>query len=211
MELIEWSRIWRENATDPDTVRILFIGDSIVEGAKTKTVEKLKGVCNPSFYTTSKDIGDPYLFEEIKLLSKQDNSCYKLIYLNNGLHTGGLSKSDYKIHYRKLIDELKTLGDAVICLGLSTPVTNSQNADAGKWEVPVDNKSLDYSDINNKVIEFNEAVKELAKELDLPYLDLYSAVDGISDIRTPDGYHYKSEGNDIISDYISKFVKHHLK
>lgn len=208
MEYIEWSRVWRENATDEETPRILFIGDSIVEGAKTKTVEKLKGVCNPSFYTTSKDISDPFMFDEISLVAKQDGKRYKLIYFNNGLHTGGLSVEDYKAYYKNTALKLLEFTDT-LCLGLSTPVTNSL-ADAGKWETPVDNK-LDYSSINDLVLEFNKAVREVGNELSLPVLDLYSVVDGNFDIRTPDGYHYKAEGNDIISDSISDFVKTNIK
>lgn len=208
MERIEWSRIWRENAPDTDKPRILFIGDSIIEGAKTKTIEKLRDVCNVSVYSSSRDVSDPYLFEEVKLLSKQENDCYKLIYLNNGLHTGGLSKADYKSAYETLIKKLSDMTDAKICLGLSTPVTSSA-ADAGKWDTPVDN-GLDYSDVNSIVLEFNEAVTELAGEYDLPMLDLYKVVDGNAEIRTPDGYHYKPEGNELISDALSAFIKNNI-
>ena len=193
LERIEWTYTWREDCTVP-APRVLLIGDSITNGYKSVAHKNLAGRAGVTAYATSKAIDNPFLWDEIVLLAKQENMEYAAIQVNNGLHFGGLSVEEYENHYSTLVENLKNaFPHTPMILALSTPITENGNGEK-------------FAASNDAVIEKNAAVLRIAEKYGLPVRDLYSLVAGKSHIRSADGYHYNAEGYELLGGYVAEGI-----
>ena len=190
LERIEWTNTWREDCTH-GAPRVLLIGDSITNGYKSVVHRHLAGRAGVTAYATSKAIDNPFLWEELLLLMKQEDMQYAAIQVNNGLHFGGLSVEEYEKCYTELVKKLRTAFPTTpIVLALSTPIT--QNGDPET-----------YADSNAAVLEKNAAVVRIAEKFALPVHDLYTAVAGKANLRSTDGYHYNGEGYEVLGSLVA--------
>ena len=181
LERIEWTNTWREDCTN-GAPRVLLIGDSITNGYKSVVHRLLQGRAGVTAFATSKAIDNPFLWEEILLLAKQENMEYAAIQVNNGLHFGGLSVEEYEKCYTDLLEKiLAAFPRTPVALALSTPITENGNVEA-------------LAASNAAVVEKNAAVLRIAEKYNLPVHDLYGVVLNKAQWRSADGYHYNAEG-----------------
>ena len=94
-EDIEWSVGYGFGfVAHPELPRVLLVGDSICKGYQEGVRERLKGVANVSYWTSSYCVTSPgYL----KLLAFYlDEAQYDVIHFNNGLHSLGTPVADWE-------------------------------------------------------------------------------------------------------------------
>lgn len=105
-EQIEWSDFWWENETDNSKPRILLIGSSITRSYFPFVSKELSGIANCDRITSSRNITDPTLLKETKIVMGK----YRLmvIHFNNGLHGRQLTSSKYEKQLTKYVRFLKS-------------------------------------------------------------------------------------------------------
>lgn len=211
-EGIEWSRVWREEASGQSS-RVLLIGDSIIDGCKTLIGKKLAPDYAITAYVTSKGLNNPYFIRELDLLCEQEDYEYKAVYLNSGLHFHGQSAEEYKANYKKLISEIRTiLPDTPIILGTSTPWTDGNTSAAREHDTPITLEGeVRFHERNKTVIAYNEKVFEISGEEKLPVFDAYSLMLKNPALKAPDGVHYKPEGSLVLAEKIAEAIKSTVK
>lgn len=201
-EKIEWTNVWR-NSADTDLPRILLIGDSIVHGIQHEVYKLLPEGVAASCITTSKGVDTEYFTKEIALIAEQDGGKYELVYFNNGLHFHSQTPDEYAENYRKRLDELKSVtGCGKWILGLSTPI-NIFPTDPSLTDTPITlDEALPLDRANETVIEYNERVKEIAKEYGYELFDAYSLMLPHSNLKR-DSHHYNEEGRRIMANSVA--------
>ena len=191
-ESIEWTNTWFENQGETDKKRILFIGDSIISGAKPFLKELFNDEYYTDFFLSSRAIESELYKKE--LFMNLSYCEYDFIFFNHGLHGGYMTDKIYEEHYKKTILKIKEVQKkAKLVLGLSTPVTNGIHKN-------------EYRKFNDEVLKRNEAVKRISKKYDIHLIDCYTLVDKNTDIKSDDGYHYTDEGYKIIADKIAENI-----
>ena len=106
---------------------------------------------------------------------------FDVITFNNGLHSllqTSTSTEEYRNSYKLCVQYLKAkCPDARIYLVTSTPVRNEQH--------------------NARAVELNEIVKQIAKEENLPVIDLYELTNAMDKSNLwSDGVHFKGHAID---------------
>lgn len=192
LEKIEWTDI-RYGDTDLPS-EILLLGDSITYGY-FHVVNNILGqqycVCR---HATSKAVDNIYLIKEVEMIV---NQCKKLelVHINNGIHGAHMTDEEYAKYFDFYIYQLRELmPDTKFVLALSTPITEAC-------------PEFVYAKFNERIIARNEIVKEVGKKYNIPVEDLYSAVDGIAEIRSGDGYHYNGEGCEKLGTIVANTIK----
>jgi hypothetical protein len=196
LERYEWCEFWWEEATSFDKKRVLLIGDSITRAYHPHVNQLLKDVAYVDKLATSKALDNPSLFQEVDyMLKHRAEFQYDVVHFNNGLHGFHLSKEEYKHHYENMLQHLKEHTKAVIVLGLSTPVT-------------IDGDPIQINpSINDKVLERNQAVIQLADQAKVLIHDLYTPLVGRDEYRVNDGYHYNVEGEKAQAVWVANTIK----
>lgn len=195
-ENFEWDRLWWEHTEDNTKKRVLVIGDSISSNFRWRMVDELKGEIHPDGFSSSKALDNPYLLESIKLFNKQSPK-YDAVYVNNGLHGWHLSADEYKKYYKEYLTALKELfGEAQLFVGLTTPVRNKENM-------------AEFGERNVEVLKRNQAALEIAGELDLKTIDMYSVLLDHPDLCT-DGVHQTEEGNTLLAKKVIEEIKKYI-
>ena len=100
-EDIEWIDVWGPHNNDNELPRVLLIGDSITRQYNAGVEQNLDGKAYVERLSTSKSLGDPALFGEIRTMLEQYD--FDIIHFNNGLHGAGYTKEQYRqgIHGRQ--------------------------------------------------------------------------------------------------------------
>ena len=107
LERIEWTNYWREDSAGKE--RVLLIGDSITSGYKSIVHRELGGKLCVTAMMTSKSAANPHFCEEIEMVARQEDYCYKIVQLNSGLHSGGQSEEEYEANLEKIILFIKKI------------------------------------------------------------------------------------------------------
>lgn len=182
----EWAIHHAYKVTDTSLKRVLLIGDSICNAYQQEVSEILDGTANVSFWASSKCVTTTGYFRDLDcILSARPVS---LISFNNGLHSFTTDYSDWCAAYDSAVKFiLARMPEATLALTLCTSVNNS-------WK-------------NEKVKQFNEHIRELAAELSLPIIDLFSPTESLDkDKEMKDEYHFLPPAvacqGKIISDFI---------
>ena len=211
-EGIEWTRVWRENASK-EADRVLLIGDSIIDGCKSLIGKELAPELSISAFVTSKGLNNPYFIKELSLLCEQEDYEYKAIYFNSGLHFHRQSAEEYKENYKKLLTEIRNIiPDTPIILGTSTPWTEGNSAAAKDHDTPLTLEGeVRFSERNKTVLEYNEKVFEIGREEGLPVFDAYTLMLKNTRYKTSDGVHFKPEGSEILAKSIASAIKEIIK
>lgn len=210
-ERIEWTRCWREDA-DRDRIRVLLIGDSVVEGIKHEVYNALPGGVATTVIATSKGVNNSFFTEEIKLFCRQEPCDYRVAYFNNGLHPHGQSPEEYAKNYRAALEELRRSLPCVRTwiLGLSTPITR-RGGDGSDHDTPItdaDPCNLDQKDA--LVCQYNREVVKIAAASGLEVLDAYTLLVGHPEYKT-DGYHYNAEGKALLGRAVAQKITEALE
>jgi lysophospholipase L1-like esterase len=198
LETIEWSQYWVEE-TKRDKKRVLLVGDSISVGYRSEVHKRLQGEAYVTAISTSKAVDNPMLIREIDFYAHAEDFEYEAIHFNNGLHGFHLEDEGYREGYEKVILYFKEHYPTVrLILALSTPIT-------------VDGDPATIAPLNDSVISRNKIVRELAEKYGLEVNDLYACVEGKTEIFAGDGYHYKKEGYEMMSEQIVAILKNGAK
>ena len=175
LETYEWDNVWWEQAPDTEKKRILYIGDSISCGLRQILTELADNQFLVDGFGTSKGIDNPFFSDSVRLFAKQQKA-REMILFNNGLHGFHLEDStEYRMYYEKMVQFLMSeFANTPIILVLSTCVADEAR--------------------NKRVIERNQSVMEIAKQYNLPVIDLYKASEKYLKFRREDGVHFNAEG-----------------
>lgn len=187
LETFEWDNFWIEQATDKETDRIFYIGDSISCGIRRCATELSKGKLLFDNFGTSKALDNPFFQASVELYSRETASA-KAILFNNGLHGWHLNDGEYSEYYQRMLDFLiEKFPQIPINLVLTTAVEDRTQC--------------------NRVIARNEAVKSIAAKYYLPIIDLFEPSVRFQKLQLPDGVHFSEEGYEILAGVIVDFLK----
>ena len=193
-ERIEWDDIWRENAPQQNSKRILLIGDSISHQCREKLNASFNGEINVDLLATSKSVADTAFPVLIDYMCAQYDR-YDVVIFNNGLHGFYLDNEGFEENYRKLINHIcEKFSKSKILISLSTTVRNPENI----------NEFLPKNDI---CIARNNIARKIAKEQDIECLDYYSLVCDRPDLISPDGIHLNEDGVNLLVETCSEKVR----
>ncbi len=187
LETYEWDNVWWEQAPKQGVTRVLYIGDSISCAIRRKATAVSNNELLFDGFGTSKAVDNPYFLSSVSSFAKQQRE-RKIIIFNNGLHGWHLTEDEYAEHYKKiLVCLIKTYTDSVVSIILTTAITDKKR--------------------NERVNARNEKVKQIAKELNLPIIDLNKvSLDNISLIGN-DGVHFTDKGYDVMAEFLVNEVR----
>ena len=188
LEKYEWDNVWWECADTSGVPRVLYIGDSISCATRRVATQTAENKIFFDGFGTSKALDNPYFFESLRIFAAQEGA-RGVILFNNGLHGWHLDdKTEYKEYYEKFISSILTefKGTPLVLL-LTTAVANEAR--------------------NDRVIERNNAVSEIAERYNLPVVDLYSVVDAHRDMLSADGVHLTPDGYKLLAKVIVSAVE----
>jgi len=193
-ESTEWARFYWYNTEETELPRVLLIGDSIVAGYNEFVAKELKGKATVAFYSTSKCVGDPSIYNELKYALGEYE--IDLVHFNNGLHGFTTSDEDYGKFLAKYTDKLqKMVWDTQLVWAMSTPITE------------VGNPAEKNSEKNSRVIERNRLAAEVMSKRGIPVNDLYSLMsDCQEEYSAGDGYHYNDAGREFQGKQVAEFI-----
>ena len=191
-ESTEWSQLYWFNTEETALPRILLIGDSIVVGHGPVLAKKLAGTATVAFFATSRIVGDPAFARELGVALADMR--IDLVEFNNGLH-GKHDLEFYREHLAQAVDQLQMTCRCPIRWRSSTPVT-----------VRNDPAELDPT-TNPVVLARNAAAQAIMAERDIPVDDLYTAMLGHPEWRSPDGYHYNDAGKDAQAEFLAAILR----
>ena len=138
-------------------------------------------------FGTSKAVDNPYFLPSVKSFATQQRE-RRVVIFNNGLHGWHLTEEAYGEHYKKLVTALKDeFSDSVIALVLTTAITDKER--------------------NDRVKVRNEKVKEIAKELSLPIIDLNEVSAENISLISGDGVHFTDKGYDVMATFLVDKVR----
>lgn len=182
-ESYEWDNTWIEKSNETSVKRVLYIGDSISCGTRTALNAISDGEILFDGFGTSKALDNPYYFPSLSLFARQESSRNAVIF-NNGLHGWHLDEQEYSKLYSEFLDKLINEFPGILIIPvLTTLVTNK-----------------DYH--NDRVINRNIIVKELAASKKLPIIDLYTVSEQNDNLKINDGVHYTEAGYKVLANAV---------
>lgn len=185
LETWEWDRVMINHTEDEQGKRLLYIGDSISCGIREVAKEK-NGIYFDGF-GTSKALDNPFFKPSLSLFARQQRR-RDVVLFNNGLHGWHLEdKTEYKEYFedfvKYLLDEFK---ETPLYIVLTTYYSNEKRV--------------------NRVVARNEVALEIAKEYELPVIDLYTVSINNKDLLSEDGVHFTKEGYEKLTEEIIKTI-----
>lgn len=182
-ETYEWDNTWIEKSNETSAKRVLYIGDSISCGTRTALNAISDGEILFDGFGTSKALDNPYYFPSLSLFARQESSRNAVIF-NNGLHGWHLDEQEYSKLYSEFLDKLINEFPGILIIPvLTTLVTNK-----------------DYH--NDRVINRNIIVKELAASKKLPIIDLYTVSEQNDNLKINDGVHFTEAGYKVLANAV---------
>lgn len=203
-EGIEWSNIWYENANHVSTKRIALIGDSVTRGIRGKLNCILDGYV-ADLLATSAQLEDELLYRQIDLFERGGYT-YDCVFLQLGAQHG-LGKNrcaesinyreSFKIEYKKIVEYIQDrITENVIILS-GTPSKKKENL------MCFDLKRCE------EIEERNSAFFEVATELSLEYLDLYTLLKK-GQYEYKDYIHLQAEGVEALAYKCAMLLKNKM-
>ena len=208
-EVIEWSRVWREDS-EKDLPRVLLIGDSIVDGSKHCIYSRLKqDGFTSSAYITSKGINHPFYFRELEMVCAQEDYNYAAVYLQYGGHSGRQSREECRKNYENLLADInKMLPGTPIIVSPFTPWTKG-NGKEGEYDTPVTSR-VAFTENNKFITNLREDILDIVDKNDnalpLYYFDAYMLMLENNDKKCPDGVHFLPEGYYVLGTAIAERI-----
>ena len=159
----------------------------------------LKEAAHVDMLATSRAVDNPSLMQEIGYILSQEDFRYKVIHFNNGIHGLHLSHREYQRGLEETVAYIiENCPKARLILALSTPVTVK-----GRKEVI-------NTELTDKLINRNNAIKLTGNKYKLPIDDLYAPMLGRSEYGAEDGLHYNDAGESAQADIVSRKVMEFL-
>lgn len=196
-EQIEWGNYWWENANQK-CKRVLLVGDSVTRGYRSALNRILEeygyavDLCAMSATVTDELLGkllnaffgvEEYTYEYICLQIGGQHGFGKLCCQSD------TERGNFKAAYRKIVLELKERCDKFLIIS-STPTVLKE--DLEKYN----------AERNREILCRNEIQKEVALEIECPYVDLWETVLNKGCTHT-DYIHFDKEGNQYIAGLVA--------
>ena len=192
-ESIEWLNIWCEDTNDTLLPRVGLIGDSITTQTYKIVKSELQGLANVDHLSTSYSLlSDAYVGIVEKFIEDSD---YKVIYFNYGLHGYGISADEYENAYRNMV-KLFLSRNAKVVIGLTTTVLDKDylTKESDKWV--------------DVVLERNNRALKIAKEFNLIVDDLYVISKKLGkEGKSADGVHFNDFGKEVVGKSKAEAIK----
>lgn len=175
-ETYEWDNTWLDHPNDRNTKRILYIGDSISCATRRIATRLAEGRLLFDGFGTSKGIDNPYFKDSLRLFAAQQPGRAAIVF-NNGLHGWHLDVEGYRRWYGDMLRFLREqFPGTPLFLALTTEIAPYRG--------------------NERVVQENRVVLELAEEYGLPVIDLYAPSVGHLD---EDGIHLTRQGYEALA------------
>ncbi|WP_051541950.1 GDSL-type esterase/lipase family protein [Clostridium lundense] len=167
----------------------VFLGDSITEGMS------FYEVLDESHVVAKKGLT---VFKAEKELAKVMNLNPKNIYIllgNNDLFEETLTSKQFITEYTKMVKTLrKSLPQSNIYILSILPVTSK-----AEKENPFLN--------NHRIDDFNNTIKNMAKDLNVTYIDIKPVLNNSEQLYEPDGIHFKCDFYNLLLNYLINYLK----
>lgn len=140
-EKIEWT--WEVTPDHPrlDLPNVLLVGDSITRNYFPAVTKELDGKANVYLFATSTSVGDSRLAAQLREFFAMENTHFRVIHFNNGMHGWGFTEQEYKAAFPALIGALHTDDpQAKLIWANSTPVGKDNPEGATNARVTVRNE-----------------------------------------------------------------------
>lgn len=187
----EWIQSWCDETASRELPRVLLVGDSITRGYQDMVRKKLAGICYVDYIATSYAVDSSIYNSIVKAMASNDK--YDVIHINHGLHGKHMAKRTYKSRMKKLLIFLSEKSRLILANTTNVYHYGTHRPD-GAWM--------------KRVRERNQAISELASELNLPVDDLFSACLTVDwEGRSIDGTHYEAAGYDILASSVAESIK----
>lgn len=188
LETYEWDNTWIEKSNETNAKSVLYIGGSISWGTRIFLNSVSGGKILFDGYGTSKALDNPHYFPSPSIFARQEKYRNAVLF-NNGLHGWHINEEDYSKLYNEFLDKLiNEFSDTLIIPVLTTFVTNS-----------------DYH--NDRVIERNRIVRNIADLKNLPIVDLYTASEKNRHLQSADGVHFTESGYTVLANEVLRELK----
>ena len=186
-ETYEWDNVWLEHADEPERKRVLYIGDSISCGTRHIATELTEGQILFDGFGTSKALDNPYFQDALRLFAAQEGQRSAVLF-NNGLHGFHLEDTaEYRAGYEEMVRFLlREFGTTPIFILLTTHIADEAQ--------------------NQRVLLRNTAAREIAKEYNLPVIDLYAVSESIA-AQLTDGVHFTQDGYRVLAEKLIEALK----
>ena len=201
-EKLEWTHYesWEADR------KVLFVGDSIIWGARSYIEKILPEGVGSTVLVTAHGVNEEQYLRSVSMLATLNDPYYEAVYFNNGLHPRGQTAEEYAENYERVVRELmKAIPAGKWILGLSTPISNKQTEIWDNSTPITEKEKISLNERNELVLEYNEKVKEIAQRLGVSCYDAYELIDGRDDLKT-DPYHYNKEGRELIAKGICEAI-----
>ena len=192
-ESIEWCDMHVDETGRTDLSRVLFIGDSISAGNRGPAMEALKNKAYFAFLCTSKALGHPVLFDEIKMMLGQFK--FDVIHFNVGMHGWDYTEDDYRAAFPRLIALLKEKAPGARLIWASTTPfrLNGHTMES-------------FDPRNERVKARNRIAAEFVAKEGIPINDLYTLEESHPEHSSKDGVHFTAEGKSLQGQQVAKFI-----
>ncbi|MFA7636765.1 MAG: GDSL-type esterase/lipase family protein [Monoglobales bacterium] len=198
LETFEWDRTWWSYANDNKTPRALFVGDSITCRYSPFVSDVVGDKILVDSFSTSKALDNPAFMPMVEMVMSQQSN-YKIIVFNNGLHGFHLSEEEYGKWYGKRIKELREkLPEVKLIISLTTPIRKGENVS-------------EIDDRNSRVTGRNAEAKKVAEEFGIETVDLYSLVIDKPEVFSHDGVHFLEAGYKLLAEKMGNTILKKIK
>lgn len=180
-EDIEWIDVWGPHNNDSDLPRVLLIGDSITRQYYAGVEQNLEGKAYVARIATSKSLGDPALYGEVRTMLEQYD--FDVIHFNNGLHGADYSNEQYASALRAMYGLIRSnVPEAKLIWATSTPMR-------------VAPEMTEFAPRTRQSIDRNNIVREFLADKDVVIDDLFEIVGSHPEYYTEvDGTHLNAAG-----------------
>ncbi len=178
-----WEYIWWDNNNCDK--RIAVIGDTVLAACCGGIAKASKVSLCTDMFATTRTMANPFYIEDILRFIEQQEQ-YDFVLFNSGIYCENLYDEEYRKYYKAVLKKLldKKLSVAIV---LTTPVQNNNV----------------YSIDNAKIHQHNEIAGEIAAELNISIIDIYSKLVGHSELYKADGIHLTEAGCDTVAQKIA--------
>lgn len=190
-ENIEWSISYSYNSRDNESPRVLLIGDSICNGYQPFVRENLGEYANVTYWVSSKCVTDDRFLRELDFYL--DAFKYDMIFFNNGAHSTDEFPEERETAFVNAVDFIRAKYPSVpLVLVNCTP---------GQPD-----------DLTERFRKFNEFTDKVAKDKNLPVIDLFTPMEATDkSVTMRDAFHWTPEYSSVQGKIISDYVMANLK
>jgi lysophospholipase L1-like esterase len=193
-------RLDKARIADEKLPRVLFIGDSILQGYMGTVLSRMKGKVNADFWVTP--LWQSERFNKA-LADVLREGPYDVIHMNIGLHgwpQGRILPGTYEPLTRAFLDVIRTSSPATkLIWANSTPTFNKQNLSEFNTE------------INPTIVEHNKMAAEVMKERGVPINDFYSLLVDKASLVRADGVHWNPPAMKMLAEVAVKSIFRELE